>query len=176
LRPSHYYTNRTFLIFFILTSLFEEEYDLIKTKSDKGDTTMRNFNSFFKLLMTIAASTLLFASISAAATLTVKSKDGIGTYLADDKGMALYLFKKDAPNKSVCGAANSCLEKWPVFFADSVDPNAGIDSTDVGTITRDDGLKQTTFKGQPLYYFFKDKDGEDVYGQGVNNVWYVVAP
>ncbi len=72
---------------------------------------MRNFNSFFNLLLTIAASTLLFASISAAATLTVKSKDGIGNYLADDKGMALYLFKKDAPNKSVCGAANSCLEK-----------------------------------------------------------------
>ena len=137
---------------------------------------MKARNRFLYMLVALAISTLFFASFSSAATLTVKTKDGIGSYLTDDKGMALYLFKKDAPNKSVCGPANGCLDKWPVFLADSVDPNAGIDAAAVGTITRDDGLKQTTFKGQPLYYFFKDKDGDDVYGQGVNNVWYVVAP
>ena len=137
---------------------------------------MKARTNFLYMLVALAISTLFFASFSSAATLTVKTKDGIGSYLTDDKGMALYLFKKDAPNKSVCGRANGCLEKWPVFLADSVDPNAGIDATAVGTITRDDGLKQTTFKGQPLYYFFKDKNGTDVYGQGVNNVWFVVAP
>ena len=137
---------------------------------------MRSLNKLIHMVVVLAASTIMFASFSAAATLTVKTKDGIGTYLVDDKGMALYLFKKDAPGKSVCAAANGCLEKWPVFFADAVDPAAGIDPATVGTITRDDGIKQTTYKGQPLYYFFKDKDGDDVYGQGVNNVWYVVAP
>lgn len=75
-----------------------------------------------------------------------------------------------------CAAANSCLEKWPVFFTDAVDPAAGIDADAVGTITRDDGLKQTTYKGQPLYYFFKDKNANDVNGQGMGNVWYIVAP
>jgi predicted lipoprotein with Yx(FWY)xxD motif len=137
---------------------------------------MRALNRLTIMVMAFVASAMLFASLSAAATLTVKTKDGIGTYLADDRGMALYLFKKDAPNKSVCGAANGCLDKWPAFLAGGVDPYAGIDQKAVGTITRDDGLKQTTYKGQPLYYFFKDKDGDDVYGQGVNNVWYVVAP
>lgn len=137
---------------------------------------MRAFNKFIRMFFVLAAGTVLFASLSAAATLTVKVKDGVGSYLADDKGMALFLFKKDAPGKSVCGAANGCLEKWPVFFAETVDPKAGIDAAAVSTITRDDGLKQTTYKGQPLYYFFKDKDGDDIYGQGVNNVWYVVAP
>ena len=137
---------------------------------------MRALNRLLHLVVVLAASTVLFASFSAAATLTAKAKDGVGTYLVDDKGMALYLFKKDAPGKSACGAANGCLERWPVFFADAVDPAAGIDPAAVGTITREDGIKQTTYKGQPLYYFYKDKDGDDVYGQGVNNVWYVVAP
>jgi predicted lipoprotein with Yx(FWY)xxD motif len=128
------------------------------------------------MAMMLAASTVFFASFSVAATLTSRTKDGVGSYLADDKGVALYMFKKDSPDKSVCAAANGCIERWPVFLAESVDPKAGINEASVGSITRDDGLKQTTYKGQPLYYFFKDKDGGDVYGQGVNNVWYVVAP
>jgi predicted lipoprotein with Yx(FWY)xxD motif len=137
---------------------------------------MRVLNRLMAMVMILAASMMLSASFSAAATLTVKVKAGIGSYLVDDKGMALYMFKKDAPNKSVCVAAGGCLEKWPVFYADKVDPKASIDPVAVGAITRDDGLKQTTYKGQPLYYFYKDKGGDDVYGQGVNNVWYVVAP
>ena len=137
---------------------------------------MRALNKIVGISALLAASVTLFASLSFAATLTVATKDGIGTYLVDDKGMALYLFKKDTPNMSVCGAANGCLAKWPVFFADVVDDKTAIDKTAVGTITRDDGIKQTTYKGQPLYYYFKDKDANDVYGQGVGNVWYVVAP
>lgn len=128
------------------------------------------------MMVVVAASVLMFASFSDAATLTVKAKDGGGAFLTDDKGMTLYLFKKDAPGKSVCAAASGCLEKWPVFFADAVDPAAGIDATAVGAITRDDGLKQTTYKGQPLYYFFKDTNAGDVNGEGMGNVWYIVAP
>lgn len=137
---------------------------------------MRILNKLMAMVVVLAASTVMFASFSAAATLTATSKDGVGTYLVDDKGMTLYLFKKDAPGKSVCVAASGCLEKWPVFFADAVDPKAGIDAAAVGTITRDDGLKQTTYKGQPLYYFFKDKAAGDVNGHGMGSVWYVVAP
>lgn len=137
---------------------------------------MRAFTKLLTIAVLFATSTVLSAAPAFSATLTVKAKDGIGTYLADDKGMALYLFKKDTPNVSACGAADGCLTKWPVFFADGVDESAAIDKTAVGTITRDDGIKQTTYKGQPLYYFFKDKDANDVAGQGVGNVWYVVTP
>ena len=93
---------------------------------------MRVLNRLMTMVMILVTSTMLSASFSAAATLTVKAKAGIGNYLVDDKGMALYLFKKDAPNKSVCGAAGGCLEKWPVFYADKVDPKAGIDPAAVG--------------------------------------------
>jgi len=137
---------------------------------------MRALNRLATIVLILVAGVMLTASFSTAATLTVKTKEKIGTYLVDDRGMTLYLFKKDAQGKSVCGAANGCLQKWPAFFADAVDPKAGIDEAAVGTITRDDGTKQTTYKGQPLYYYFNDKDGNDVYGQGVGNVWFVVAP
>lgn len=137
---------------------------------------MRAFGKVISVFMVLAASAMFFASFVNAATLTVKTKEGVGNYLVDDKGMTLYMFKKDAPNMSVCGAANDCIKKWPLFLAENVTPNAGIDPAAVGTITREDGLKQTTYKGQPLYYFFKDKAVGDTNGQAVNNVWFVVAP
>lgn len=43
-------------------------------------------------------------------------------------------------------------------------------------LTREDGKIQTTYKGLPLYYVFKDVKSGDTAGQGFNNDWYVVAP
>jgi len=137
---------------------------------------MRAIKSLMMMVMTIVAGTVLFASLASAETLTIKAKEGIGSYLADGKGMTLYLFKKDSLGKSVCGAANGCIEKWPAFHTEKIEPAPGIDAASIGVITRDDGLKQTTYKGLPLYYFVKDKAAGDTLGQGVNNVWFVVAP
>lgn len=142
----------------------------------QGGTTMRVFNNLRMLGLTIVAGSLLCASVASAASLNVKTKDGIGSYLADEKGMTLYLFKKDSPGKSACSAANGCLERWPVYHASKFEAGAGVDATSIGVITRDDGLKQTTYKGLPLYYFAKDKAAGDTLGQGLNNVWYIVAP
>jgi predicted lipoprotein with Yx(FWY)xxD motif len=126
--------------------------------------------------MALVAGTMLCASFASAAALNVKTKDGIGSYLADEKGMTLYLFKKDSPGKSACAATGGCLEKWPLFYAEKIAPAAGIDAAAIGVITRDDGKKQTTYRGLPLYYFFKDKADGDSLGQGVNSVWYIVSP
>jgi predicted lipoprotein with Yx(FWY)xxD motif len=52
-------------------------------------------------------------------------------------------------------------------------------SADLGTITRSDGTTQVTYKGHPLYFFAKDKDSGDAYGQGVKGFgadWYVLSP
>lgn len=117
---------------------------------------------------------LMLATMAAAATVEIKSKDGIGTYLTDENGMTLYLFKKDAPDKSAC--AGPCVDKWPLFSAENVTVPDGVKAADFGMITREDGKKQTTYKGLPLYYFYKDAKAGDTTGQGVNNVWYVVAP
>jgi predicted lipoprotein with Yx(FWY)xxD motif len=136
---------------------------------------MRAIKTYISTILGVVA-VAVFISAASAETLSVQTKDGLGTFLANEKGITLYLFKKDAPGKSVCGTANGCIGKWPVYFADAIAKDAGINEQAVGSITRDDGVKQTTYNGMPLYYFFKDKDKGDTNGQGVNNVWYVVAP
>ncbi|MCP2501336.1 MAG: hypothetical protein NCA08_07205 [Deltaproteobacteria bacterium] len=102
------------------------------------------------------------------------TKDGVGSYLVDAKGMTLYWFKKDSPGKSTC--AGPCVEKWPVYFRDAVAAGEGTKPEDFGTITREDGKKQTTFRGYPLYYWMNDKAKGDTTGQGNGNVWYVIDP
>ena len=52
-------------------------------------------------------------------------------------------------------------------------------ASDLGTITRADGTTQVTYKGHPLYYFVKDKDDGDAYGEGSTAFgagWYVLSP
>lgn len=135
---------------------------------------MRALNILIKTAMSGVVASLMLVSLAAAATVEIKAKDGIGNYLTDEKGMTLYLFKKDTPGKSAC--AGPCVDKWPLFATEVVTVPAGLIAADFAVITRDDGKKQTTYKGLPLYYFFKDVKPGDTVGQGVNTVWYVVAP
>jgi len=102
------------------------------------------------------------------------TKEGVGSYLADAKGMTLYWFMKDSPGKSAC--AGPCVEKWPIYFRETVKAGEGLSDGDFGTITREDGKKQSTFRGYPLYYWAGDKAKGDTSGQGVNKVWYVIDP
>ena len=125
-------------------------------------------------VLTGLVSVLMFSTFAAASTVEIRTKDGVGNFLTDEKGMTLYLFKKDAPGVSAC--AGPCVEKWPLFTAESVTTPGGVNAADFGTITREDGKKQTTYKGLPLYYFFKDVNAGDTAGKAVNNVWFVATP
>jgi predicted lipoprotein with Yx(FWY)xxD motif len=98
----------------------------------------------------------------------------IGKYLTDTEGKTLYWFKKDSPGKSAC--AGPCLEKWPIYYREKVAVPKGMKEADFGTITREDGKKQTTFRGYPIYYWINDKKAGEINGQGVNTVWYVINP
>jgi predicted lipoprotein with Yx(FWY)xxD motif len=104
----------------------------------------------------------------------IAHKEGVGSYLTDAEGNTLYWFKKDSPNQSVC--AGPCVEKWPIYYREKVASPEGISDSDFATINRSDGKPQTTFRGYPLYYWFKDAKPGDTSGQGVGNVWYVIDP
>ncbi len=107
-------------------------------------------------------------------TVKVAKDEKAGAHLTDAKGMTLYVFKKDAPGKSAC--AGPCVGKWPIYYREKVGTSGDLKDADFGTITREDGKKQTTYKGQPLYYFAGDKAPGDANGQGVMEVWSVAAP
>jgi len=66
--------------------------------------------------------------------------------------------------------------KWPLYHQEKVAAPDGSNAADFGTITREDGKRQTTYKGSPLYYFEGDKAPGDVMGQGMGNVWFAANP
>jgi len=98
-----------------------------------------------------------------------------GTILTDDAGMTLYLFTSDSPGVSTC--FEGCLTVWPPLLTDGEPVAQGAaDTALLGTLTRDDGTLQVTYGGWPLYFYAADMAAGDTNGQGVSDVWFVVAP
>ena len=83
--------------------------------------------------------------------------------LTDAKGLTLYWFAPDSPNKSVC--YGSCAAYWPPV-AGNASAGSGVTGT-IGTIKRTDGTTQATYDGHPLYTYIGDNaPGQD----GGNNI------
>jgi predicted lipoprotein with Yx(FWY)xxD motif len=108
-------------------------------------------------------------------TVRTRAHDTLGTFLTDDQGKTLYLFSRDSANLSAC--YDRCATTWPPLLVDASGPQlaAGVGGA-LGTIIRDDGNRQVTYEGKPLYYFARDANIGDTNGQGVGNVWFVVPP
>ena len=107
-------------------------------------------------------------------TIMLSTNAKLGNYLVDGNGEALYWYTKDSVGQSACTA--SCIKAWPAFTASSLVVPSALNAADFSTITRDDGTKQVTYKGYPLYYWVNDKKRGDVTGQDVGKVWYVIDP
>jgi predicted lipoprotein with Yx(FWY)xxD motif len=122
-----------------------------------------------------AASTSTAAATPGVAVATKQSK--LGTILAaGPKHLTVYLFEADKGSSSACSGA--CAKAWPPVTTAS-DPTASgaAVAADLGTTMRSDGTKQVTYKGHPLYFFEKDEDSGDAYGQGSKAFgagWYVM--
>jgi predicted lipoprotein with Yx(FWY)xxD motif len=97
---------------------------------------------------------------------------------AGTRQLTVYLFEGDRGPTSNCSGA--CASLWPpVTTSGSPGVHGQAMAANLGTITRSDGTKQVTYKGHPLYYFTRDKDSGDAYGQGIKAFgasWYVLAP
>jgi len=127
-----------------------------------------------KKIYNLAILVFIITSFSACSISNNVSKSDNTRYLSDINGMTLYTFDKDKKNKSNC--YNGCEVKWPVFYGDSSKlklPN-GFKQSDFGTIIRDNGAKQSTYKSMPLYYFFKDNKPKDKKGDGIKGVWHII--
>jgi predicted lipoprotein with Yx(FWY)xxD motif len=90
----------------------------------------------------------------------VKLRDSqLGKVLFDGRDRALYLFTRDARNRSRC--YGECAVAWPPFLAKGRPRAArGVKQSRLGTIRRRGGARQVTYKGQPLYFYVDDPRGQ----------------
>ncbi|GAA2126876.1 hypothetical protein [Glycomyces algeriensis] len=110
------------------------------------------------------------------ASLATATDDDHGEFLVDNDGFALYLFTTDTPDTPTC--YDTCATAWPPLLTDTADVTAGgaVDAALIGTAERTDGTMQVTYNGWPLYYYTEDDEPGETEGQGVQSVWYLVAP
>lgn len=127
------------------------------------------------LLLAMGLLTAVATSSAASAdTVNMGGNTALGNFLVGTDDMTLYLFLNDEPGTSNC--AGGCAVNWPpLLVADGVTPTAGpgVPGT-LGTIMRDDGGRQVTYNGWPLYFWKNDSAAGDATGQNVGSKWFVV--
>jgi len=122
-------------------------------------------------LMTLVAS----ATLAACASMTgvalapfTKANDGV---LAGNNSMTLYTYSKDVvgSGKSVCNGM--CASNWPPLLVEGSPAMSG----GYSVITRDDGKRQLTLNGMPLYFYVKDVKPGDKIGDGRSEgAWQII--
>lgn len=115
-------------------------------------------------------------AVNAAQTVSVPPGVNLSSdnYLVSASGKTLYFFTKDISGESKC--IDECLNAWPIFYMENTSASSELSQADFGTIERNDGRKQTVYKGWPLYYFSGDIAPGDINGEGMNNRWFVARP
>lgn len=102
---------------------------------------------------------------------------GHGTLLvATSNQMTLYTFDNDVAGSGVSTCTGTCLVNWPaltVAAGDTPTGGPGVTGT-LGTITRtDNGARQVTYNGLPLYFFINDKVPGDT--NGIYTGWRAIT-
>ena len=120
-----------------------------------------------------------------AAQLSVRQKEGLGTYLTDASGRSLYVFLADtaaAPGGQRASTCyDACAQAWPPLLSEGepVAADPAVREAMLGTVERRDGASQVTYNGWPLYYYARDANPGDTNGQDVEGFgaeWYLVSP
>ncbi|MEU8298484.1 hypothetical protein AB0C04_14505 [Micromonospora sp. NPDC048909] len=116
------------------------------------------------------------ADVDLTEKLVGKSVARMGKVVTDQDGWVLYRFDKDTADPPSSNCVDKCAEVWPPALTDGDPQLSGVSDDKVGTVTRQDGTRQLTLAGWPLYRYIGDKKPGQWKGQGVGGTWFVVAP
>jgi predicted lipoprotein with Yx(FWY)xxD motif len=96
--------------------------------------------------------------------LGLRSRSGLGEYVVDGAGRALYSYSGDDAGQSAC--LTNCASVWPPALVDGIprEVAATIDASRLTLTTRPDGTRQLVFAGMPLYYSESDLKPDDAWG------------
>lgn len=93
--------------------------------------------------------------------------------LTTPQGRTLYVFDNDATGsgRSVC--VGPCFGLHPPYL---IEEGAKV-AEPFGIVVRDDGTRQWSYKGRPLYLFYADEKAGDTFGDGVSRgTWHIAKP
>jgi predicted lipoprotein with Yx(FWY)xxD motif len=99
------------------------------------------------------------------------AKIGGATVLTNSKGFTLYWFALDTSTKSNCNG--TCVTFWPPVPGTAT-LASGVTGT-LTTITRQDGSKQASYDGHPLYTYSGDSSPGQATGNGITlngGIWH----
>jgi predicted lipoprotein with Yx(FWY)xxD motif len=135
------------------------------------------------LLITVLAVLAVFVgvglgsaqAIAKGSKLKLEQNAEYGQILVNGKGKALYLFTKESGPESAC--YGDCATAWPPYLT-SGKPVAGkgLKAKWIATTPRDDGTRQVSYRGHPLYFYEHDTPSlilcQDVFEFG--GLWLLV--
>ncbi|MBQ1057024.1 MULTISPECIES: COG4315 family predicted lipoprotein [Micromonospora] len=116
------------------------------------------------------------ANVKITDELVGKKLPRMGRVVTDQDGWVLYRFDKDSDSPPQSNCVDKCAEVWPPSLTDGNPKLRGVSDDKVGTITRQDGTRQLTIGGWPVYRYIGDKKPGQWKGQGVGGTWFVVDP
>jgi len=115
------------------------------------------------------------ASTSKRVVASASNRELDKTVLTNLSGLTLYSLSAEKNGKFIC--KGSCLRDWhPLYVAAGTKPTG---PTKLGTIARpDNGRRQVTAHGLPLYTFDEDERKGDAKGEGIKDVgtWHAATP
>jgi predicted lipoprotein with Yx(FWY)xxD motif len=98
----------------------------------------------------------------------------MGNVVTDQDGWILYRFDKDSADPPSSNCVDKCAQVWPPALTDGNPSVQGVSDDKVGTVTRQDGTRQITIGGWPVYRYIGDKKPGQWKGQAVGGTWFVV--
>lgn len=109
-------------------------------------------------------------------TVDIVESEEFGNYLTNETFFTLYRYLSDPQDREISTCYGSCAKIWQPFYEESLTINPELKSIDFDVIARDDGEKQLTYKGWPLYLYSKDTKPLETNGQSIDGLWFVVNP
>ena len=105
----------------------------------------------------------------------IAAREKLGDVMTAD-GMTVYVYTKDHPRETVC--YDICAMNWPPLLVTHTPTlSQSFPGGTFGSVIRQDGSKQLTYKNLPLYLYIEDPPGTDqANGQDVDHEWFVVKP
>lgn len=148
----------------VATACTSDQSASSSTQSSSGSTTST----------ATASPSVVVPELPEPTSVSVKVADtAFGSILTDGTDRTLYVFLIDDGADLACIA--ECLATWtPVMIAGPPELEKGLAASVFDTVKREGDL-QLTIGGQPAYTFTGDEPGE-VNGQGLESLWFIVAP